>query len=107
MVGAKASIEGTYKHIARSVMDKFPSADRLTQYMWERVLFLQCEVLSEASDLSSKEKLKSVGELYQMFARPAPMIASIEEPSVIIINKGNDNTNIVGSGNTVSEGASK
>ena len=58
----------------------------------------------------SKEKLKSVGEpdlVSDVRARPAPMIASIEEPSVIIINKGNDNTNIVGSGNTVSEGASK
>jgi hypothetical protein len=90
-VGTK--VEGTYAEVTKNVLKEFPNADKL--YMWERVLFLQCQVINDAKDLTGKEKLQNVGDLYQKFNSPPPA------ESQTITNTGDNNTILQGSGNTV------
>ncbi|MER9163625.1 hypothetical protein [Mesorhizobium sp. M0715] len=90
-VGTK--VEGTYVEVAKNVLVNFPEADKL--YMWERVLFLQCQLIGDANDLSSKEKLQMVTDLY-------PKIDSVPTvPGPSISNSGNGNVINQGTGNSV------
>ncbi|SHH22942.1 hypothetical protein [Bradyrhizobium erythrophlei] len=89
-VGTK--VEGTYSEIEKNVLMQFPGANKL--YMWERVLFLQCGLLNEAKDMSSKEKLQQVGELYQKFDSPPPASQSLT-------NTGNNSQINQGIGNSI------
>jgi hypothetical protein len=90
-VGAK--VEGRYEEVSKTVLKEFPNADKV--YMWERVIFLQCQIISESNDISGQEKLKSVTELYQKFQSPPPENGSV-------INNSGDKVNIQqGAGNTM------
>ncbi|NEK17470.1 hypothetical protein [Rhizobium leguminosarum] len=62
--------EGNYSTVSNNVLKEFPSADRL--YMWERVLFLQCQMLSSAGDVDNRTKLQMIGDLYSKFGSPPP-----------------------------------
>jgi hypothetical protein len=90
-VGTK--VEGTYSEVAKNILTQFPNADKL--YMWERVLYLQCGLLNEAKDMTSKDKLQQVGELYQKFNSPPP-----GQPT--LTNTGNNNNIIQGNDNSIS-----
>jgi hypothetical protein len=88
-VGTK--VEGTYTEVANNVLMQFPNADKL--YMWERVLFLQCGLLNEAKDMTSKDKLQQVGELYLKFDSPPPQGQTLTNTgNNNQINQGNDNS---------------
>lgn len=82
IAGVKADVNGTYRKVVKVVIDKFPESDRLKQYMWERVLYLQCEVLDTADDISTKEKLNLVSSLYSKFGSPAPALKKITYSNV-------------------------
>ena len=95
-VGTK--VEGTYSQVATNVLLQIPNADKL--YMWERVLFLNCQLLSEAKDMPSDKKLQMVGELYTKFgSQPPPLNSS--NTSNTTTTSGNNSPIIQGSGNTV------
>ena len=73
-VGTK--VEGTYNKVATDVLAEIPNADKL--YMWERVLYLNCELLSEAKDVPSEKKLEMIGDLYSKFGAPLrPLLLQI------------------------------
>ena len=93
LASAGAKVEGAYHEIAKVVLTQLPNADRL--YMWERVLYLQCGVLSEAKDMQSSEKLRQIGELYVKFGSPPPAATQS------ITNTGDNNIITQGNGNTV------
>jgi hypothetical protein len=91
-------VEGTYSQVATHVLAELPSADKL--YMWERVLFLECQLLRDAKDVSSKEKLQMVGELYQKFGSAPPDIVP-PGSGPVMNNSGNNSQLIQGSGNSI------
>jgi hypothetical protein len=86
-VGAK--VEGTYVDVSKNVLGRFPNADKL--YMWERVLYLQCQLISEAKDMTSEAKLQQVNELYPKFGSPPSQTIS-NTGNNNVINQGNDNS---------------
>jgi hypothetical protein len=90
-IGTK--VEGSYNEVSKNVLSQFPSADRL--YMWERVLFLQCQLISDAKDLTSKEKLQQVNDLYPKFGSSPPADGKT------ISNTGNHNNFNQGDGNSI------
>jgi hypothetical protein len=94
-----ANVEGTYKDVAKDVLPEFPSADKL--YMWERVLFLQCQLIAESTTLTDREKIQLVGELYVKTGGTPP---DTRANSNSITNTGNNNNILQGSGNTVTTG---
>jgi hypothetical protein len=98
LVNAKADVAGTYKSVATSVLQTFPNASSV--YMWERVLFLQCQLIANAPDISSREKLAIVGDLYVKFKAPPPDAAPSGNS---ITNTGNNNVNINGNDNTTNK----
>jgi hypothetical protein len=76
-VFAKVASEGTdveaaYKKVAARVLSELPNADK--NYMWKRVLFLDCHVVSEAKDLPIEKKAMVVGELYSKSGSAPPTI---------------------------------
>ena len=95
-VGTK--VEGTYRQVATSVLVQMPHANEL--YMWERVLYLNCQLLSEAKDVPSEKKLQMVGELYARFGSPPPTLSPGSGDTVT--TTGNNSPGIIGSGNSVS-----
>jgi hypothetical protein len=101
-VGTK--VEGTYTDVATNVLKDLPQADKL--YMWERVLFLECQLIADAKDLPSAQKIQIVGELYSKFNQPPPAIAANSSPNTnnsnnTATNTGSNSTIIQGSGNNV------
>ena len=63
--------------------------------MWERVLYLNCQLLSDATDVASDKKLQMVGDLYGKFGQnPPPIVnntAINSAPNSIIIQGDNNN----------------
>jgi hypothetical protein len=97
-VGTK--VEGTYHQVATNVLAEIPNADKL--YMWERVLYLNCQLLSDARDVPSEKKLQMVGELYAKFGSPPPSLTPSSGNTTT--TSGNNSPIIQGNGNTVSTG---
>jgi hypothetical protein len=96
---AGAKVEGTYSNVAKNVLDEFPNADKL--YMWERVLFLQCQLLGDSKTLTDKERLDSITGLYLKLRDPVPAIGATET------NAGSPITNTIkndGNGNIIIQG---
>jgi hypothetical protein len=87
--------EGTYQEVANNVLPNFPQADRL--YMWERVLYLKCQLIADSKDLSTQQKLNALDGLSQAFATPPPAVAAAST-----INNSGDNAKIIqGSHNSI------
>ncbi|MBV9538870.1 MAG: hypothetical protein JOY70_08075 [Acidisphaera sp.] len=87
--------EGTYRDVSRNVLPQFPDADRL--YVWDRVIFLKCQLIMDARDLSTRDKLAAVDQLANQFDQrppPAPSYGAVN-------NSGSNSTIIQGNGNTV------
>jgi hypothetical protein len=97
-VGTKA--EGTYRQVATNVLAEIPNADKL--YMWERVLYLNCQLLSDAKDVSSEKKLQMVGDLYAKFGSPPPTLTP--SSSNTASTSGNNSPIVQGNDNTVNAG---
>ncbi len=95
-----ANVEGTYKDVVNNIMPEFPNADRL--YMWERVLFLQCQLIAESTTLTDKEKIQFVGKLYLKTGSPPPDTSAARSNS--ITNSGNNNVILQGTGNNMTTG---
>jgi hypothetical protein len=97
IANAKADVNGTYHQVSSNVLMEFPHANEL--YMWERVLFLQCQIILTATDLSSREKIQVIGDLYQKFASPPPNHG--KRGSTVINGSGNAvNTGNIGNNNS-------
>jgi hypothetical protein len=101
LAAVNSKVEGTYKEISKNVLAEFPSADKL--YMWERVLFLECQLISEARDLSSAQKLDRIGDLYKLFDKPPPSVTNAATGNTAtaigngnVINQGDNNTTTTG-----------
>ena len=90
-----ANVEGTYRDVVNNVLPSLPSADKL--YMWERVLFLQCQLIAESTSIQDKDKIQLVGNLYGKFGSAPPEPAS----SNSISNTGNNNNIVQGTQNTI------
>jgi hypothetical protein len=54
LAGASADVEGTYRQIKTDVLNKYPDAS--TTYIWERIIYLQCGLLSESK---ADDKIKN------------------------------------------------
>jgi hypothetical protein len=103
LVGAKGNIDGNYRRVATSVLQHFPNGE--TTYIWERVLFLQCRLLSEATDISSTEKFNMISGLYSKFSKaPPPLDPPTSSTTNSFTNSGNGVNSIQGNGNTLSTG---
>jgi hypothetical protein len=83
--------EGTYHEVSNNVLAEFPQADRL--YMWERVLYLKCQLIAESNDLSTDQKLRAVDQL----------VTQSDKPPASVTNNGDHSIIIQGSGNTVNQ----
>jgi hypothetical protein len=101
LAAVNSKVEGTYTDVSKNVLAEFPSADKL--YMWERVLFLECQLISDAKDLSSAQKLEKVGALYQLFDRPPENVTDAARGNTATIT-GNGSIITQGSGNTTTTG---
>ncbi|HEX3348052.1 MAG TPA: hypothetical protein VHS58_08135 [Acetobacteraceae bacterium] len=90
--------EGTYRDVSQNVLKEFPQADRL--YVWDRVIYLKCQLIADSNDLSTKDKLQAVDQLMNQYNSPPPPVAAA--PSYGSINNtGNNATIIQGNGNNV------
>ena len=89
------AVDGTYKEVADNVLPQFPHADQL--YIWERVLYLKCQIVAGSSDLSTQDKLHAFDSLIQASQSSPPPTA----PSEAITNSGNDVVIVHGNGNSV------
>jgi hypothetical protein len=98
IASANASVDGSYREVSRYVLTDLPNASVV--YMWERVLYLQCQAIAEAKDMSSKDKVKTIGDLYQKFGSPPPTL----DGAKTIVNTGNNNTIIQGNDNSAKKG---
>jgi hypothetical protein len=98
LASAGAKVDGTYSKVATNVLAEIPNADRI--YMWERVLFLNCQLLAEANDISNEKKLQMVADLYAKFGSAPPPLTS-EHSGSSITNSGNNSQIIQGDGNSV------
>ena len=87
--------EGTYHDISQNVLPQFPDADRL--YVWDRVIFLKCQLIMGAPDLSTRDKLLAVDQLASQFDQRPPPAPSYGPVS----NSGNGAAIIQGNGNIV------
>jgi len=97
IAGGKINSEGSYRNIASNVLPKFPDANKL--YMWERVLYIQCQLVADSTDISNKDKIKIVGALYNKFgSQPPPLNKNGGSEQTI---SGSCNTGTQGSGNKV------
>jgi len=85
--------EGTYRDVSTYVLEQFPQADKL--YVWERVIYLKCQLIAGSADLSTKDKLEAVDQLLTQFNSPPPANS--------ISNSGNNATIIQGDHNTVNK----
>jgi hypothetical protein len=75
--------EGTYRDVSSNVLAQFPNADRL--YMWERVLYLKCQLVGDATDLSTDQKLRALDQLVNQFDKPPQGLITNNGSNVIII----------------------
>ena len=50
LVSPQAEIEGSYRKVATDLLPEFPNADRV--FVWQQVLFLQCQLLNEDTSMS-------------------------------------------------------
>lgn len=89
------AVDGTYKEVAKNVLPEFPNADKL--YMWERVLFLQCQLMNDLKDLTTVQKFQSLGDIAAKTKTDPP---SLDNSSSVITNTGNTNIFNQGTGNT-------
>lgn len=94
-------VEGTYRQVATNVLAEIPNADKL--YMWERVLYLNCQLLGEAKDVPSVKKLQMVEDLYAKFGSAPPPLA--KSSSDTAITHGDNSPAIIGNGNSVNVGS--
>jgi len=58
-------LDGAYHNIATNVLSSLPRADQL--YIWDRVLFLDCQILGNSTTLTDDQKLARVSELLERF----------------------------------------
>jgi hypothetical protein len=77
----ETNVEAAYEKVATNVLSEIPNADK--NYMWQRVLFLDCRALSEAKDVPVGKKVLVVGELRSKYGSPPPTIKSsgIKQPT--------------------------
>ncbi|ACB95210.1 hypothetical protein Bind_1578 [Beijerinckia indica subsp. indica ATCC 9039] len=104
LAGVGGSAEHTYRTVATSVIQQFPNASSV--YMWERILYLQCQTLADDKSISKANQLKMISELYGKFAQP-PEPIDRESTSNSIINNGNNVNIIRGVGNSISINSGK
>jgi hypothetical protein len=93
--------EGTYHDVSSNVLMQFPQADRL--YVWDRVLYLKCQLIANSRDLSTTEKLRAVDDLADRFnTLPPPAAAPAPGPTYGSVNNSGSNATIIqGNGNSV------
>jgi hypothetical protein len=99
LVGGKTDVEGTYQKVAKDVLPQFPDGSKL--YMWDRVVFLHCEMLNRSPGITAEEQARIVRLLYADFDKKPPEITTTTGQN--LRNESGSCSNVVqGSGNTVS-----
>jgi hypothetical protein len=69
LIGVQASLDGLYRDVRTDVLRAYPDASEL--YIWERLIFLKCELLS-ASKLDDKAKDDQFNELAKSLTKGPP-----------------------------------
>jgi ankyrin repeat protein len=71
--GVGVELDGVYSEVTNDVLKEYPDASRT--YIWERLIFLQCELLAEAK-LNDSDRLKHFNGLVKMFLNGPPTDAA-------------------------------
>jgi hypothetical protein len=82
-----ADLEGTYRDISSNVLKDFPDASKL--YMWERLLYLQCQLMAQSTSLSDGDKQRTLNALFQQLNAPPASVTNTGDNNVIIQGSGN------------------
>jgi hypothetical protein len=101
LISPRAESEGNYRKVVSDVLPDYPNADRI--FVWQRVLFLECQLLNEDKTLTTKDRLDQFNKLATLYYQPPPPpVASAATNS--LTNSGNNSNVIQGSGNSISTG---
>ncbi len=73
LIGVEADVNGKYRRIREALSGSVPSSDKVKMLMWERILYLQCQVIDE-SGLNGREKITEFGKLFSLVGQPPPDI---------------------------------
>ncbi|BFT30561.1 hypothetical protein D210916BOD24_17370 [Alteromonas sp. D210916BOD_24] len=69
IVGLEVDIDGAYSLVRRETLKEYPDANQL--YIWERLLFLNCEVINE-SEMTDSQKLSRFDVLLEKMSFGLP-----------------------------------
>lgn len=99
LLDTSGDIEGTYRNVVSNILPQFPNADRV--YVWERILFLECELMNEDKNMTSAEKRQVLIKLLGAYNQPPPSLNSASQSNTLN-NSGSGVNAIQGNGNSVS-----
>jgi hypothetical protein len=99
LLNPQAAADAAYHKVITDVQPEFPNADKI--YVWERILFLQCQVLNEDKAIATNEKLEQFREILKLYDQPPPTLAPGGVANTIT-NSGSNAIGIQGSNNSIS-----
>jgi hypothetical protein len=99
LLSTHGDIEGTYRNVITNILPQFPNADRV--YVWERVLFLECQFMNEDKNMTSSEKREALIKLLGAYNQPPPALSTVIQSNTLN-NSGSGVNAIQGNGNSVS-----
>jgi hypothetical protein len=101
LLGIEARGNFDYQKAITNILPQFPDADRL--YVWERILFVQCETINEDKTLDTRTKLAAFNDLLRLYSQPPPAVSSAAASNAMT-NNGNNVNAVQGNGNSISVG---
>jgi plasmid stability protein len=104
LLTVRGNIEGTYRNVITNIQPQFPNADRI--YVWERILFLECQLINEDHNMNPSEKQKALIKVLEGYNQPPPSINSGSQNNTLT-NSGSGVNAIQGNGNSITNSGGK
>jgi plasmid stability protein len=104
LLTVRGDIEGTYRNVITNIQPQFPNADRI--YVWERILFLECQLINEDHNMNPSEKQKALIKVLEGYNQPPPSINSGSQNNTLT-NSGSGVNAIQGNGNSITNSGGK
>ena len=104
LLNVRGDIEGNYRNVITDIQPQFPNADRI--YVWERILFMQCQLINEDNKMTSSEKRQALMKVFEAYNQPPPPLNSGSQSNTLN-NSGSGVNAIQGNGNSVSVSGGK
>lgn len=92
LAGITATAEGNYRSVSTYVLKELPQADKV--YMWERVLYLQCQLMAESRKLTDIQKQETLKVLFQQALSAPPNSITNNGDKAVIVQGNSNNTTV-------------